>query len=180
MQSDVQITDVRLQLNQGEGRIPFEPLVEHLALELSSVAFDKIVRRAIVLFSGRLPVEIEIGSARIVNGDAEVVAKVKRSILKADLRARLTFATPDAETIRVRVAELDAPAWVPTQMVLDHGLTMATDRPGISKVTGDGRAVDLKPAIVLAQYGLPVKLATPGAWSISPAASSIGVGYSAD
>lgn len=178
MQSEIQISDVRLRLEPGQGQSPFTPLVESLFIEITSAAFKKIVEQSVMLFADRLPVEIELGSVRLVDGGAEIVTKVKRSILKAELRARLGFATQDAETIRIRVVELEAPAWVPTQFVLDHGMNYASTRPGFSRVAGDDRAIDIKPAIVLSGTGIPLELAGPGTWTIDPSANSLGVGYS--
>lgn len=179
MQSDLQITDVRLRLDPRQGRVPFEPLVEQLSLDLSSDAFAKIVQAGLVLMADRLPVEVALGSARLVDGGAEIVAKVKRSILKADLRVRLEFLVHDPSTIRVRIAELDAPAWVPTQFVIENAMNVAAARPGFARVPGDERAVDVNPATVIAGRGIPLKLATPGAWSVKPTAQTLSVGYAA-
>lgn len=178
MQSDVQISDVRLRLDPRDGRVPFEPLVERLSLDLSSAAFETILRTGLVLMADRLPVEVALDSARLVDGGAEIVVKVKRSILKADLRVRLAFSVQDPSTIRVRIAELDAPAWVPTQFVLEQALNVAAAKPGFSRVPGDERAVDVNPATVIASRGIPLKLATPGAWSVDPTAQTLSVSYS--
>lgn len=177
MQPDVQITNICLCLDPGQGRVPFEPLVESLSVELSSDAFAKIMRQGVRMAAGRAPVDVEIGSARLVTGGAEIVAKVKRSILKADLRARLAFESADGKAIRVRIAELDAPAWVPTAMVLEQAMAMAANRPGFSRVPGDGRAIDVDPAAVLASRGIPAKLAQPGVWSVQAAADTLAVDY---
>jgi hypothetical protein len=177
MQSDIQISDVRLRLDPREGRIPFQPLVEGLQLELSPDAFSKIVQIVLGLVASRLPVEVELGSARLIDGGAEIVAKVKRSILKAELRVRLALLVQNPETIRVRIDELDAPAWVPTQLVLDNAMRVAAAQPGFTRVPDDDRAVDVNPAAVIASRGIPMKLATPGFWSISATAQSLGIGY---
>jgi hypothetical protein len=177
MLPDVQISNVRLRLDPGQGGMPFEPLVESLTLDLSSDAFLKIVQQGIRMVGGRAPVDVELTSANLVEGGAEIVAKVKRSILKADLRARLAFSAPTGDAIRVRIAELDAPKWVPVDMVLGQAMTMAANRPGFSRVPGDDRAIDVDPAAVLLSRGIPAKLANPGAWSVSPTASVLSVDY---
>lgn len=173
MQTDVLITDVRLRLDAGRGNIPFEPLVESLAVELSAEAFRKIVEEGIRKVGDRVPVEIELGSVRLLDGGAEIIMKVKRSILRAELRAKLAISAYDPETIRIQVAELDAPAWVPTQFVLEHGMTYAASRQGFTRADGVENSVDIDPAVVLASRGIPVKLATPGAWSIVTTPESI-------
>lgn len=177
MPSDVQITNVRMRLEPGTGNLPFEPLVESLAVELSPDAFLKIVQQGLRMVAGRAPVEIELVSARLIEGGAEIVAKAKKSILKADLRARLAFSAPDGSAIRVKIAELDAPKWVPVDLVLNQGMTMATNRPGFKRVAGDERAVDVDPAAVLQSQGVPAKLAQPGVWAINPTATALSVDY---
>jgi hypothetical protein len=125
----------------------------------------------------RAPVELELASARLVESGAEVLIRVKRSILKAELRIRLSFTTPDAVTIRIKAVELDAPAWVPAQFVIDHGMTLACSRPGLARVVDDPRAIDIDPAAVLAARGLPLTLAKPGGWTIDPTAESLKIRY---
>jgi hypothetical protein len=179
MQSDLQINDVRLRLDPRQGRVPFEPLVESLSLDLSSAAFAKIVQAGLALAGDRLPVEVTMGSARLIDGGAEIVVKVKRSILKADLCARLAFSVQDPSTVRVRIADLDAPAWVPIPFVIENAMNVAAAKPGFSRVPGDERAVDVNPATVIASRGIPLKLATPGAWSINPTAETLSIAYGA-
>jgi hypothetical protein len=179
MQSDIKISDMRLRLDPAAGRIPYQPIVEGLRLELSPEAFSKIVQIVLGLVADRLPVEVELGTARLIDGGAEIVAKVKRSILRADLRVRLALLVQAPETIRVRIAELDAPAWVPTQLVLDNAMRVAAAQPGFTRVSDDDRAVDVNPAELIASRGIPTKLATPGFWSVSATAQSLGIGYMA-
>jgi hypothetical protein len=180
MYSDVIINNVRLRLDPGHGNMPFEPLVETLSIEISADAFRKIVVEGIRKVGDRVPVEIELGSVRLLDGGAEIVMKVKRSILRAELRIRLAFSAIDPETIRVQVAELDAPAWVPTQFVIEHGMTYASSREGFTRVAGVDSAVDINPATILASRGIPVNLAKPGAWSMETTPQSILVGFGPD
>jgi hypothetical protein len=179
MQSDVVITDVQLRLQPGQGKLAFEPLVDQLALALSSDAFEKIAQTGLHMMAGRLPVEVTLSSATLTNGGAEIVAKVKKSILKADVRVRLEFAVHDPATIRVRIADLDGPAWIPTQFVIENAMTVASAKPGFSRVPGDDRAVDVNPAAVIASRGIPLKLSAPGAWSIDTDPSALSVRYAA-
>jgi hypothetical protein len=179
MQPDLTISDMRVRLNPRQGRVPFEPLVESLDVQLSSGAFAKIVQTGLVMMADRLPVQVELTNARLVDGGAEILLKVRRSILKADLRVRLAFFVHDPETIRVQIAELEGPAWVPTQFVLEQGMNVAAAQPGFSRAPDDDRAFDVSPAAVIASRGIPITLATPGAWSVSPTAETLSVTYGA-
>jgi hypothetical protein len=178
MQPDVNISSLQIRLQPGQGRAPLEPVVERLSVDLSSEAFRKIVEQAVRMFANRLPLDVDLGTVQLIAGGAEIVTRVKRSILKADLRVRLGFSVHDGHAFRIRVSDLDAPAWVPTQLVLDQGVNYATTREGFSRVDGDNRAIDVNPEVILAATGLPMTLAQPGSWQIAPVAGSVNVSYS--
>ena len=177
--TDIEITDIRLRLEPGNGRVAFQPLVERLRVGITSDAFGKIVQTGMELMAGRLPMEVELTSAQLVDGGAELVARVKKSFLKADLRVRLAFSVVDPTTVRVRIAELDGPAWIPTQFVIENAMSVAAAKPGFTRVPDDDRAIDVDPAAVIASRGIPLTLATPGAWSIDAADAALTVAYAA-
>jgi hypothetical protein len=179
MRTDLEITDVSLRLEPAAGRLPFIPLVESATVRISPSAFEKMVRTALTMVADRVPVELSLSSAGLLDGGAEIVARVKRSILKADVTVRLAFVAVAHDTIRVKVAGIDAPAWVPTQFVIEQGLAVVSNRPGFSRAEGESSAIDVKPAEVLARRGLPVKLAEPGRWSVDPRASQLVVSFAA-
>lgn len=177
MQPDIQINDLQLRLDPATGRIPFSPLVTSMHVDISQGAFEKAVRAAVVMAGDRVPVDLTLASANLVNGGAEIVARVKRSILKADVKAHLEFTAISDDTIRVRVAKIDAPAWVPTQFVIEQGMGVVAAKAGFARAADDPSALDVKPADVLARRGIPVKLAAPGSWSIDTAPDQMRVRF---
>jgi hypothetical protein len=176
---DIAITDIQLRLEPGQGRVAFQPLVERLRLGITSDAFGKVALTGLGLIAARLPVDLELTSARLVDGGAELVARVKKSFLKADLRVLLAFSVVDPATVRVRIADLEGPAWIPTQFVIENAMSVAESKPGFARVPDDDRAIDVNPAVVIASRGVPLTLATPGAWSIDATAAVLQVAYAA-
>lgn len=177
MHSEVQISDVHLRLDPRQGNLPFEPLVESMRIAISPAGFEKIVRAGMARIAGKVPAEIELGSARLTDGGAEIIAKAKRSILKAEITVRLSFSAPNPDAIRVRIENLDAPAWMPTSFILDMGMGMLAGKTGLSRVPDDDRAFEVDPALILASRGIPAKLAQPGRWSVDPRASALEVAF---
>lgn len=177
MDSELHLSEMGIRLDEGDAQHPATPVLERFKIAIAPAAFAKIVQQAVWFAAERAPVQVDLASARLVDGGAEIVIHVKRSILKAQLRIRLGFTIPDTATIRVRAVEVDAPAWVPAQFVIDHGLTLAVARPGFSRVADDPRAIDLNPAVMLSARGLPLALGQPGAWEIDSAAGSLKIGY---
>jgi hypothetical protein len=180
--SDLAITNLHVRLEPGDGRAPLLPAVTTLGLSLSSDAFAKIIRAGLGMAAGKnkLPVDVELTDARLVPGGAEITARAKKSILKADVRARLDLGVENPAAIRIRIAELDGPAWLPVQMVIANAIGAMAARPGFSRVPGDDRAVDFDPAALLDGFGLPLRLVSPGAWSVEAADQQLRLSYAGE
>ena len=79
-----------------------------------------------------------------------------------------------------RIADLEGPAWIPTQFVIENAMSVAESKPGFTRVPDDDRAIDVNPAVVIASRGVPLTLATPGAWSIDATEAVLQVAYAAN
>ena len=180
MLPDVALSDLHVQLAPGSGALPFTPSVNQFSASLSADAFAKIVEAGIAMVQSRLPVEVHYVSSRLTGAGAEVTARVKRSVLKAEIRATLELSTPNPNLIRVRFGEIAGPAWVPAGMVIEKAIEKASARPGVTRAADDPRAVDIDPLVILKALNLPVTLAQPGAWTVAPSPEAIKVGFSTD
>lgn len=179
MLSDISLTDLRVELTPGSGDVPFIPAVHQFSAGLSAAALGKIVQAGIAMVQSRLPVDVQYAGSQLSNTGAEVTARVKRSVLKADIRAQFELSTPTPNAIRVRFANISGPAWVPAGMVIDKAIEKAVAQPGVTRATDDPRAVDVDPKAIMAAFQLPVVLAEPGAWTVNPTPESINVAFSA-
>ena len=178
MLSDITLSDLHVELAPGTDGLPFTPSLGQFSAGLSAEAFSKIVEAGIEMVKSRLPVDVQFVGSRLTNGGAEVTARVKRSVLKAEIRALLELSSPSANLIRIRFGDIAGPAWVPVGMVIEKAIERATARPGVTRAVDDPRAVDVDPVIILKALNLPLTLAQPGTWSVAPTPEAINVGYS--
>lgn len=177
MNTDVTITSMRVHLLPREGRPPVEPVILEAAINLSQEGFLKIVTEGMRKAKKVAPVDLELIDAVLVDGGAQIAARVKRGLLRAELRFHLEFSVADGQAIRVRVGNVDAPAWVPVNLVLDQGMQVADGKPGIGRVAGDARAIDVDPRAMLIQLGLPLRLAEPGMWGVNARSDQVTITY---
>jgi len=177
MLPDVALSNLHVQLAPGSGALPFTPSIDRFSAGLSAAAFAKIVETGIGMVQSRLPVDVQFVGSRLTDLGAEVTARVKRSVLKAEIRATLELSTPGPDRIRVRFGEIAGPAWVPAGMVIEKAIEKAAARPGVTRAADDPRAVDVDPLVILKTLNLPVALAQPGAWTVTPTPEAINVSF---
>jgi hypothetical protein len=180
MLSDISLSDLNIQLAPISGPVPFIPTVHGFSAGLSAEAFAKIVQTGMALVQSRLPVEAHYVGARLTETGAEVTARVKKSVLKAEIRARLEVSTPTPHSIRIRFGEIAGPAWVPAGMVIEKAIEKASAQPGVRRAADDPRAVDLDPQAILRAMHVPAAFAENGAWTIAPSPEAVHVSFSTE
>lgn len=180
MLPDIALSDLSIQLAPISGPVPFIPTIDGFSAGLSAEAFAKVVQTGMALLQSRLPVEAQYVGSQLTETGAEVTARVKKSVLKAEIRARLEVSTPTPQSIRIRFGEIAGPAWVPVGMVIEKAIEKASAQPGVRRAADDPRAVDLDPRAILSAMNVPVALAETGAWTITPSPEAVHVSFSAD
>jgi hypothetical protein len=175
--SDIQLTDIEITLEPGgSGSIPFQPLVQSLRVTLGQSALEKLARQAVALAATKAPVEINLTGCQIIDGLVEISTRAGKGFLGADLTARLALSVSDGKEIRVALAGLDAPKWIPLSPMLDKVLLKAATVPGVRIDPEKSQAVLVDPAAILVQNGLPARLA-PGVWSTSVTDAGVEVAF---
>jgi hypothetical protein len=175
--SDVQLTDVEITLETGEtGKIPFQPLVQNLRVILGQPALEKLAQQAVALAATKAPVEINLTGCRIVDGLVEISTRAGKGFLGADLTARLALSVVGGNEIRVALAGLDAPKWIPVSPMLDKAVAKAASIEGVRVDPGQPQAVLIDPAAILVHNHLPARLA-PGVWSTAVTDSGVEIGF---
>lgn len=178
MLPDITLSDLKIQLAPGAGALPFTPAVESFAAGLSAAAFARIVEAGLAMVKSRLPVDVQFVGSQLTATGAEVTVRVKRSVLKAEIRAAIELSTPKPDVIRIRFGEIAGPAWVPGGMVVEKAIEKAVARPGVTRAADDPRAVDTDPTVILKAFNLPVTLVQPGAWTIESNPAAVNLSYS--
>ena len=175
--SDVRLTDIEITLEPGgTGNIPFQPLVRSLRVTLGPPAIEKLARQAVAMAATKSPVEINLTGCRIVDDLIEISTRAGKGFLGADLIARLALSVADGKEIRVALAGLDAPKWIPVSPMLDKALAKAASVSGVRIDPDKPQAVLIDPAAILVQNGLPARLA-PGVWSTSVTEAGVEVAF---
>jgi hypothetical protein len=174
---DVRLTDIELMLEPGgTGNIPFQPLVQRLRVTLGPSALEKLARQAVAIAATKSPVEVKLTGCRIVEGLVEISARAGKGFLGADLTARLALSVADGKEIRVALSRIDAPKWIPVSPMLERALAKAAGIPGVRLDPQNRQAILVDPAAILAQYGVPARLA-PGVWSTSVTDAGVEVAF---
>jgi hypothetical protein len=175
--SDVRLSDIELTLEPGgTGNIPFQPLVHALRVTLGQSALEKLARQAVAMAATKSPVEINLTGCRIVGDAVEISTRAGKGFLGADLTARLALTVANGEEIRVAIAGIDAPKWIPVSPMLDKALAKAAGFFGVRIDPNQPHAVLVDPAAILVQYGIPARLA-PGVWTTSVSEDSVEVAF---
>src|SRR4051812_4284591 len=101
MLPDISLTDLHVALAPGSGALPFTPTIAQFDAALSADAFHKVVEAGIAMVQSRLPMDVQLIETRLTDKGAEVTARAKRSVLKADIRAEIELSAPNQQAIRV-------------------------------------------------------------------------------
>jgi hypothetical protein len=162
---DVRLNDIELVLEPGgSDKIPFQSLVQGLRVMLSVAALEKLAQQGVAFASTKAPVEITLTGVRIVENTIEIATHAGKGFLGADLTARLGLTVFDGKEIRVALVGLDAPKFIPVAPMLTKALAKAAEVPGVRLDPSSDRAVLVDPAAIIAQNGLPARLAS-GIWT---------------
>ncbi len=174
---DVRLNDVEVVLEPGgSGRIPFQPLVQGLRIMLSVAALEKLAQQGVAFASTKAPVEITLTGVRIVDDTIEIDTHAGKGFLGADLSARLGLSVLDGQEIRVALVGLDAPKFIPVAPMLNKAMAKAAEVPGVRLDPASDRAVLVDPAAILAQNGLPARLAH-GVWTTNVGNDGVEVAF---
>jgi hypothetical protein len=174
-QRDIHLSDVAITLEPGNDAVPWQPLVHGLRLQLTPTALTKLAEQAVKLASARAPVEVHLTGCRLVDGGIEVSARAGKGFMGADVTARLAVSAA-GDTVRVALANLDAPRWLPTGSMIEMALGKASQIDGIRSDPQHAQAVLVNPAEMLARKGLPARLA-PGAWVVAVTPTMLDLAY---
>lgn len=160
--SDIRLTDFDLALERGSaGRI--EPVVQGLRAAISADGLRLLTQELIDEARRRAPIGLTLKDVQVADNGVALVLRVEKSIFRSDLATRLVLSAPDGEALRVELADLEMPAWVPLDVLLDE----AVKRGGgaLRRDAGNRRALLLDPAALLTRFGVPGRFA-PGHWAV--------------
>lgn len=159
----IELTDFAMSLATGpEGRL--QPVVQGLRAFLTADGLQALAGELVREADRRAPVGLTLKEILVGQGGVYLALRLQKSILRGELATRLELSAPGGEVLRLEFAEVDMPAWVPLDLLLDE----AVKRGGraVQRDPGNRRALLLDPAALLTRFGVPGRFA-PGTWQVS-------------
>jgi hypothetical protein len=176
-EQDIQLSDVALSLEPGNDVAPLQPVVHGLRLRLTQDAVRKIAEQAVIMASARAPVQVELSNCQLVDGGVSLTARAGKGFMGADVTARVAVAAGGGNEVRVSLAGVDAPRWLPLNSLVEKVIAQTVKMPGV-RPDGTGQGVLINPAEILTQQGIPVRF-VPGSWDVSISPAAVDLGYQA-
>jgi hypothetical protein len=174
---DIQLSDVALTLEPGNDVVPLQPVVHGLQLRLTQDGVRKIAEQAVIMASAKAPVDVQLSNCQLVDGGVSLTARAGKGFMGADVTARVAVSAGGGDELRVALAGVDAPRWLPLNSLVEKVIARAVRMPGI-RPDGSGQGVLINPAEMLVQRGIPARFA-PGSWDVAISPSSVDLGYRA-
>lgn len=152
-----------------------QPVVQGLRAAISADGLHLLTQELIDEAGRRAPVGLALQDVRVGEDGVTLVARVEKSIFRSDLATRLVLSAPGGQALRVELTDLEMPAWVPLDVLLDE----AVKRGGgaLQRDAGNRRALLLDPAALLARFGVPGRFA-PGHWDVQTSGEGIMLAFS--
>jgi hypothetical protein len=170
----IQVSDFDVSLEPGgRGDLP-QPVVQRLRLALSGEGLQLLAQGLIAEASRRAPVGLRLQDLRVGPGGIDLLLRVEKSILRSDLAMRLAFSAPGGQFLRLELADVDMPPWIPLDLLLDEAVKRG--RGALGRDPGNRRALLLDPAALLARFGLPGRFA-PGHWDVATSDDGLTLGF---
>lgn len=180
---EIEITDLALGLEPVESNtLPLQPVVIRARVRLDDRGLEKISRVMMTKARDRVPVDVALQSARFREGGLEITAQVSKGrFMKADVRAVIGIAAAGTEQIQVEVQDVKALGMLPLDAfvapMLERAFAMASSRPGIARSASNARALLIDPAEMLRAFGVPLRFAAGGRWTVHPAAGALDLSF---
>jgi hypothetical protein len=158
----IQLTDFDVSLERGSaGRL--QPVVQGLRVQITAEGLRELTQGLVDEADRRAPVGLALKDVRVDANGVDLVLRIEKSIFRSDLSTRLALSAPGGDVLRVELTNVDVPAWVPLDVLLDE----AVKRGGgaVRRDPGHQRAILVDPAALLTRAGVPGRFA-PGRWDV--------------
>ncbi|HET8522001.1 MAG TPA: hypothetical protein VFL82_02135 [Thermomicrobiales bacterium] len=176
-EQDIQLSDVALNLEPGNDVVPLQPVVHGLKVRLTQDAVRKIAEQAVLMAGTKAPVQVELTKCELVDGGVSLTAHAGKGFMGADVSARVAVEAGGGNEVRISLAGIEAPRWLPLNSLLDKVIARVVRLPGI-RPDGTGQGVLINPAEILVQQGIPARFA-PGSWAVAITPAAVDLGYQA-
>lgn len=172
---ELRVTDVAMDLEPGNEKIPLGPVVYTLTANVNDSALTKSVLAVLTMGKSKMPMEVDLEGAKFVPGGAEVTVNAGSGrFLRAKATAVLGITARDEETVLVEIREIKALGKLPIESIvgpiLDKALDKATAFPGVERDGSRARSLRVDPNALLKSQGVPMRFHQPGGWTVTSSA----------
>ncbi|MFT4039812.1 MAG: hypothetical protein QM692_16665 [Thermomicrobiales bacterium] len=169
----LQISDFGLSLEVGPAGTP-QPVVQTLQARLSPAGLHFLAEGGIAEAGRRAPVGMQLQSIAVNDAGIDVKVRISKSIIKGELGTRLALSAPGGQLLRVELTNVEMPAWVPLDLVLEAAVKRSNGL--VQRDPANSRALLLNPATLLSSFGVPARFA-PGKWAVATSTDGIDLGF---
>lgn len=159
----IQLSDFAITLEPGPDSRP-QALIRSLRVRVTQAGLEALVQGMVAEADRKAPVGLSLKHVAASAAGIDVVLRIEKSIFRSDLSTRLVFTAPGGTLLRVNLTELEMPAWVPFDPLLDEAIKRAGG--AVRRDPGAQRAFLLDPAELLTRFGVPGRFG-PGEWAVA-------------
>jgi hypothetical protein len=169
----IRLTDFELSLEPGSaGRL--QPVVQRLRAQISGDGLHALANAITEEAAQRAPVGLTLKDLDVGPNGITLAVRVEKSILRGDLSTRLVLSAPDGKDLRVELADVDVPVWVPLDLMLDA--TVKRSDGAVRRDPANRSALILDPAALLARSGVHGRFA-PGQWAVTTGDAGVDLSF---
>jgi hypothetical protein len=169
----VQLSDFAISLEPGPASRP-QAVVKSLQVRVTQPGLEALLLGMVAEADRKAPVGLSLKRVTASAAGVDVVLRIEKSIFRSDLSTRLVFSAPGGTLLRVDLTELEMPAWVPFDPLLDEAIKRAggaVRRDPVAK-----RALLLDPAELLTRFGVPGRFG-PGEWAVATSDAGLDLAF---
>jgi hypothetical protein len=169
----IQLSDFAISMEPGLVGRP-QAVVKSLQVRVTQPGLEALLQGAVAEADRKAPVGLSLKHVAASAAGVDVVLRIEKSIFRSDLSTRLVFSAPGGTLLRVDLTELEMPAWVPFDPLLDEAIKRAGG--AVRRDPNATRALLLDPAELLARFGVPGRFG-PGEWAVATSDAGIELAF---
>ncbi len=169
----IQLSDFAISLEPGPGSRP-RALIRSLRVRVTQSGLEALLQGMVSEADRKAPVGLSLKHVGASAAGVDVALRIEKSIFRGDLSTRLVFTAPGGTLLRVDLTELEMPAWVPFDPLLDEAIKRAGG--AVRRDPRAKRALLLDPAEVLTRFGVPGRFG-PGQWDVATSDAGIDLAF---
>lgn len=169
----IQLSDFAISMEPGPGNRP-QAVVKNLQVRVTQPGLEALMEGMVAEADRKAPVGLTLKNVAASAAGIDVVLRIEKSIFRSDLSTRLVFSALGGKLLRVDLTELEMPAWMPFDPLLDEAIKRAGG--AVQRDPQAKRALLLDPAELLTRFGVPGRFG-PGLWAVATSDAGLDLAF---